>query len=294
MFLVARRASTPLRSPFCARATRESHRSLAAASRPRVAVVTGGAQGLGEAISQALASGGDQVVIADVQDDLGRSVAARIGGSYVRCDVSDSVAIRDLIQGVAVSHGSVDVVVANAGIAPAPKAMHVITDDEWDQVMLVNAFGTFATCKYAVRQMLKQESGGVILATSSVCGLNGHSGTAHYNFTKAGIVSLTKTIAVEYRNKRVRMNCICPSTTETPLVQAFVESCPSELRDMVTNINPVPGLMQPSHVAAVAAMLCAPNEFLTGVALPIDGGYLAAAPTYKLTDYVALAETEQQ
>lgn len=231
-------------------------------------------------------------MIADVQDDKGRAVAATIDGTYVRCDITDSAAVQDLIEGVASDHGSVDVVVANAGIAPTPKAMHTIDDDEWQLMMRVNGFGTFSTCKFAVRQMLKQESGGVILANSSVCGMTGHSGSTSYNFTKAGIISLTKTVAVEYRKKRIRMNCICPNTTNTELVRNYVEHCTDEVKESLMSLNPVPGMIQPSHVASVAAMLCAPNEYLTGVAVPIDGGYLAAAPTYKLYDYVALAEAQ--
>lgn len=269
-------------------------RSAGTAPQPRIAVVTGGAQGLGEAISKALAAGGDKVVIADIMDEQGRKVADSLGGSFVHCDISDSSAVESLFKGVAAAHGSVDVVVANAGIAPVPKAMHAITDEDWHKMLLINGFGTFATCKHAVRQMLKQEAGGVILAMASVCGMNGHSGTASYNFSKAGIISLTKTIAIEYRKRNIRMNCICPSTTETPLVKAFVESesCAPEMRKALQNVNPVPGLIQPSHVGQAAAMLCAPNKYVTGVAMPIDGGYLACAPTYSLADYVTMAEEE--
>jgi len=262
--------------------------------KQRIAIVTGGAQGLGEAISRALANGGDKVVIADMLDEQGRKVADSVGGSFVHCDVSDSSSVESLITGVAATHGSVDVVVANAGIAPVPKAMHTISDEEWHKMILINGFGTFATCKHAVRQMLKQEHGGVILGMASVCGMNGHTGTAAYNFTKAGIVSLTKTTAIEYRKRNIRMNCLCPTTTETPLVKTFIKNFPPELADNFRKINPVPGLMQPSHVAQAAAMLCAPNKFLTGVAMPIDGGYLACAPTYMLTDWVTMAEEAEK
>jgi len=274
-------------------------RAMAAAASPqkqRIAIVTGGAQGLGEAICRELAAGGDKVIVADIKEDMGRSLASAIGGDFVHCDVTEPEQVQSLMEGAAATHGSVDVVVANAGIAPprGPMPVHAVSDEDWLKIQQINGFGVFLTCKHALRQMLKQESGGVLLGMGSVCGMTGHGGTSPYNFTKAGIIGLTKTIATEYRNTNIRMNCLCPNTTDTPLVRAFLEQTTQEVKDQFNSLSPVPGMIQASHVGHVAAMLCSENKFLTGVVVPIDGGYTAANPNYKSTDYVALAQEKER
>lgn len=248
---------------------------------------------MGEAICRALAAGGDRVVVADVKEKEARRVAEEIDGSFMYCDITVADDVEQLIEGVAETLGSVDVVVANAGLAPAPMAVHTIEDYDWHQMMMVNGFGTFLTVKHALRQMLRQKNGGVILGMGSVTGMLGHSGTASYNFTKAGIISLTKTVAIEYAKRNIRMNCLCPSTTGTDKVRDFVMQLPPEIQGDLLNLNPVPGLVQPSDVGQAAAMLCAPSPYLTGVVLPIDGGFTSCAPTYTRTDYVAVSEEQE-
>lgn len=268
--------------------------AAAAGVRQRIAIVTGSAQGLGESIARELARQGDKVIVADVQEELGAEVAKSVGGEFVPCDITDAKAVQQIIEGAASRHGSVDVVVASAGTVHVPKPTHVLSLEEWESVNKVNGFGTFVTVKYALTQMLKQPEGGVILAMSSVCGMTGHGGTSAYNFTKAGIISLTKTVACEYREKNIRMNCILPNTCETPMVIEYLKNTDDATRALFYKFSPVPGLIQPSHVAEGAAFLCSPNKFLTGVALPVDGGYLAAAPSYEnRPDYLKIFEGSQ-
>jgi len=263
--------------------------------KQRIAIVTGGAQGLGEGIARELARQGDKVIVADVKEELGAEVAESIAGEFVPCDITDAKRVQQVIEGAASRHGSLDVVVACAGNVHAPAPTHALSLEEWESVNKVNGFGTFVTVKYALTQMLKQPEGGVILAMSSVCGATGHGGTCAYNFAKAGIVSLTKTVACEYREKNIRMNCILPNVCETPMVIDFLKHTDEATRALFHKFSPVPGLIQPSHVAEGAAFLCSPsNKFLTGVALPVDGGYLAAAPSYEnRPDYLKLLEASQ-
>jgi len=258
-----------------------------ASSGQRIAVVTGGAQGLGEAISRALAENGDKVVVVDIKGEMGKNVAKTIDGEFLYCDVTDAKSVQNTMETVASRHGSVDVVVANAGVVTPPTAVHAITDETWKKVNDVNGFGTFLTVKHSLRQMLKQPNGGVILGLSSVCGVTGHSGTSPYNFAKAGIISLTKTVAIEYRKHNIRMNCLCPATSDTPMVRIFLEHSPPKTKELLFNLSPVPGLIESSHVAQAAVFLCSPNKYVTGVALPVDGGYLSAYPHYKEDNILA-------
>jgi len=256
-------------------------RLLGTSARQRVAIVTGGAQGLGAAISSALANkAGDKVIVADLhsQGDKGEQLAESLNGHFVECDVTNSQSVQAMYTAVAAKHGSVDVVVANAGVVCPQQPTHTLPDEQWERVSTVNGFGFFLTIKYALQQMLKQETGGVLLGMSSVAGLGGHNGLAPYVFTKHGVVGVTKSVAAEYATHNIRMNCINPGGCDTEMLRDFIKTSPDPvaMQAALYSSNPVPGVIHPDAVGDAAVYLCSStNCWVTGVALPVDGGYLA-------------------
>lgn len=236
---------------------------------------------MGAAISAALANkAGDKVIVADVQGqaDKGQALAAALNGHFIECDVTQSQSVQDMFKSVVAEHGSVDVVVANAGVACPQQPTHTMPDEQWERVSAVNGLGFFLTIKYALQQMLVQETGGVLLGMSSVAGLGGHDGLAPYVFTKHGVVGVTKSVAAEYASRGIRMNCINPGACATEMLTEFIQSSPdpAAMQAALDNLNPVPGVIHPDAVGDAAVFLCAStNRWVTGFAMPVDGGYLA-------------------
>ena len=212
------------------------------------------------------------------QADKGQQLAEALNGHFVECDVTKSHSVQAMFKTVVADYGSVDVVVANAGVVCPQQPTHTLPDEQWERVSAVNGLGFFLTIKYALQQMLVQENGGVLLGMSSVAGLGGHDGLAPYVFTKHGVVGVTKSVAAEYGAHNIRMNCINPGACETEMVSEFIKSSPDPAATLagLNSLNPVPGVIQPEAVGDAAVYLCSPtNRWVTGVALPVDGGYLA-------------------
>ncbi|HEX8995826.1 MAG TPA: SDR family oxidoreductase [Ktedonobacterales bacterium] len=249
----------------------------------KVAIVTGGGSGLGRAIALRYASEGARVIAADL-NEAGAQETARLAGEKGngagqviarKLDVTNEQACAAIVDETLAQWGKLDVMVANAGIGTfGPIAKLDLTD--WQSVLNVNLTGVFLCAKYAFRAM--QDSGGVILATASVAGMEGTPNLGAYGPSKAAVIQLIKTIALEGARHNIRANALCPVWTNTPLIDALVSGAPDPQRgrERLSRIVPLGRLGQPEDVAAVAAFLASDDAaFLSGIAVPIDGGHTA-------------------
>ncbi len=247
----------------------------------KVAIVTGGGSGLGRAIALRYASEGARVVAADL-NEAGAQETARLAGAQGAgevvaraLDVTDEGAVAASVDAALAQWGKLDVLVANAGIGvPVPIAMLDLAD--WERVLKVNLTGVFLCAKYAFRAM--RDSGGVILAMASVAGMEGTPNLGAYGPSKAAVIQLVKTLALEGAHYNIRANALCPVWINTPMVDAFVAGMGDRERglELLRSSVPLGRIGQPEDVAAVAAFLASDDaSFLSGIAVPIDGGHTA-------------------
>lgn len=246
----------------------------------RNALVTGGAQGLGEGICRRLARDGAwHVTVADINEELGSKVAKDIDGTFLKVDVTNPTQVKDAIARVVRERGSLDGVVANAGVVGELKPLGEYELDEWNRVIDVNLNGVFYTLKYALAQMEKQASGGNIVSLSSILGFRGGSGASPYTASKWAVRGLTSMAAVEYAQKKIRVNAIAPTVCDTPLVANMLERAPPQVKnsmDIFTDLNALPGVVQPSDIGEAAAFLLSDEaRYITGHTLPVDAGALS-------------------
>jgi NAD(P)-dependent dehydrogenase (short-subunit alcohol dehydrogenase family) len=243
----------------------------------KVAVVTGGASGLGQACATRFAAEGARVVVADIQDEAGETTAKELDGHYVHTDVSVPEEVEALISGVVERHGRIDVLMNNAGIDGEWSPTGSSSVENWKRVLAINLDGVYYGMKFALPVMAEQRSG-VVLNTASTVGCNAIPGLPPYTASKAGVIQLSKAAAIEYATMGIRVNAICPSPVDTPLVRALIASQPNpELaRQGFEAMNPIPGMVTADAVASAALFLVSDDSaFITAVALPIDGGYTA-------------------
>jgi len=244
----------------------------------KVAFVTGGASGLGAAAAQRFSDEGAQVVVADIDAAGAEKVAASLRDGYaVHLDAADARSVARAVADAVEHYGRLDVVFNNAGITGPQQILHELEVEDWDRVRAVNGDGIFYVMKYTIEAMLRS-GGGSIVNTSSTAGLTGQLNISAYTFAKAGIVGLTRSAAIEYAKQNIRVNAIAPTVVWTPLVQRFAESAPDpeEMRAVMENYNPMPGIPTAEDVAAVVAFLSSDEaRWITGHTVPIDGGYVA-------------------
>jgi len=249
----------------------------------KVAVITGGASGMGKATALLFAKEGAKVVVSDINEQGGESVVEEIRkkGSdaiFVYADVAEEESVKNMIRKTVERYGTLDVLFNNAGI-PSPLIKTTdITVKVWDRMMAVNQRGVFLGCKYAVPVMLKNE-GGSIINTASGSGLRGDTLHAHYSVSKGGVVLFTKALAKEVAPHNIRVNCVCPGIIDTPMSLRFTEGGdrPSEkLQEETIQRIPLGRLGTPEEVASVVLFLASEeSSYVTGAALPVEGGLLA-------------------
>ena len=245
----------------------------------KVAVITGGASGIGEATTRLFAAEGARVVIADIQDDRGEALAREVGDAvYQRTDVSREDDVRAAIARATDAYGRLDCVYNNAGFLGTVGPIEDIPAEEFDLTMSVLLRGVFFGMKHAAPAMKAQGSGSII-STSSLAGLVAGDGPHVYATAKAAIIHLTKSVALELAEHNVRVNCICPGGILTPLVLAGVPNSPqveAGARKALAAAQPIPRAGEPNDIAQAALWLASDaSTFVTGHALAVDGGSAA-------------------
>ena len=258
----------------------------------QIAVVTGAAQGLGLGIAQYLAQGGAQVVMVDLQDEKVTAAAAEVvaaGGQArgVCADVTCSEQVKELFRGVDQQDGKIDVLVNNAGVGQDVAAITELSDEHWQQVIDVTLTGTFFCCRSAGRWMRRQESG-TIVNISSINGVNPAALVAAYNVAKAGVISLTRTLALELAAYGVRVNAVCPGPVYTDFNQRVMaqrcESLGIEEEEMIERVRqaiPLGRWGEPADIASAVGFLCSRSaSWMTGEVIRVSGGLegVSAAP----------------
>ncbi|WP_431825569.1 SDR family NAD(P)-dependent oxidoreductase [Burkholderia sp. F1] len=243
----------------------------------QVVLITGAASGFGALLASELAAMGARLVLGDVNADGLERVAAplRAAGAEAvaqRCDVRAEADVAALVGAAVARFGRLDVGVNNAGIAPPMKALIDTDEADLDLSFAVNAKGVFFGMKHQIRQMLAQ-GGGVILNVASMAGLGGAPKLAAYAASKHAVVGLTKTAAVEYARRGIRVNAVCPFYSATPMV---TDSDIGDKQDFLAQGSPMKRLGRPEEVVATMLMLCAKeNAYMTGQAVAVDGGVSA-------------------
>lgn len=229
-----------------------------------VAVVTGGASGIGAASATRLGAEGATVVTVDVADGADR-----------RLDVRDEEAIAALFADVVAQYSRVDIVVNAAGVAGGCP-VHILDETEWDRVVDINLKGTFLVAKHAAIAMLPLESGSII-NIASIEGLEGTEGGSSYNASKGGVVMLTKSIAIDYGRRGIRVNCVCPGAIDTPMLRSIIDpDGMASYTERMREEHLLGRFGQASEVAAAVAFLASADaSFITGHALVVDGGFTA-------------------
>jgi 2-hydroxycyclohexanecarboxyl-CoA dehydrogenase len=235
----------------------------------KIAIVTGGGQGIGQAIAQKLAAEGAIVVVTDVDEaNAAKTADALPGAVAIRTDVTDRQGVQAMVERVAGQFGGIDVLVNNAGW---DKASSFVDSDpgDWDRVIAVNLYGVLHTCK-AVLPIMAGQGRGAVVNLGSDAGRVGSSGEAVYSAAKGGIIAFTKSLAREMARDQVRVNCVCPGPTDTALFASFAGP---KLREALTRAIPFRRLGQPADVANVVAFLASDEaSFLTGQTVSVSGG----------------------
>jgi len=243
----------------------------------KVVLVTGGTSGIGRATAAAFAREGAMVIIAARRENLGNDAAGEItanGGNavFIKTDIRIPEDIDSLFQKILAGYGRLDVAFNNAGLSslgmpPAAK----IAEEEWDDILNTNLRGAWLCLKHEISQMLKQ-GGGVIVNTASVLGVTGEYGLASYCASKHGIIGLTKTAALEYAHKNIRINAVCPGPIRTEMMEAPMAQFP-KMKDMLIAKTPMRRIAEPEEIAGAVLWLCSDaSSFMTGKELVVAGG----------------------
>jgi 3-oxoacyl-[acyl-carrier protein] reductase len=238
----------------------------------KVAIVTGGGSGMGEAIAETYAREGAHVAVIDIDGNAAKTVAARIGNAAIaiRCDVTKRSDIDAAVVETASKFGGLNVLVNNAGVAQPNKPMLDVSEKEFDRVFAVNVKGLFMFTQAVVPLMRVQ--GGVIINIGSTAGLRPRPGLAAYNATKGAVHNLTKTLAVELAPDKIRVCAIAPVATDTPLLPTFLGPAPGMREKFIATV-PLGRLATAQDIADTALFLASDEaKFLTGNIVEVDGG----------------------
>jgi 2-keto-3-deoxy-L-fuconate dehydrogenase len=249
----------------------------------KVAVVTGAGSGIGAAIARVFAARGAHVEVVDRDEDAARHITAEITGaggaaSARRCDVADPADVDALVAAITAAHPRLDILVNNAGIAHVG-TVETTTPEDMDRLYRVNVFGVYL-CSHAIVPVMLRQGGGVILNMCSVAALVGIADRFAYSMTKGAVLTMTRSIAVDYVQRGIRCNCVCPGRVHTPFVDGYLaKNYPGreqEMMQVLSAYQPIGRMGRPEEIAQLALYLCSDEaSFITGVAYPIDGGVTA-------------------
>jgi NAD(P)-dependent dehydrogenase (short-subunit alcohol dehydrogenase family) len=259
----------------------------------KVAIVTGGAAGIGRACAIAYARQGADVVIADIDDVMAKETLALIGegsgkAAFLATDVADSGECRRLVSETVRMFGKIDIMHANAGIEHCKSVLDT-TDKDWDRIIGINLSGAFYCCREAMREMCARGAGGTILLTASPHAFVTSRDMAPYAATKGGMVALMKALALEAAPFGIRVNALLPGAIETPMLHREVAHAadPAAQLARFAEAHPLGRMGQPDDVAEVAAFIASDAaRFVTGTCIAVDGGLMAAINTGPPLSYV--------
>lgn len=249
----------------------------------RIAIVTGAASGIGRASAIAFAAEGAKVLAVDANEAGGEATVAAIRaagneGAFARADVTREADVKDVIELAIARWGRIDILFNNAGIVQV-KSVEETTEEDWDRVMAVNVKGAFLAIKHAAPYM-RRGGGGAILNTGSTSSFMGQLGTPAYSASKGAIALLTKSLALDLGRDHIRVNCICPGITDTPMLREHLGHGPEGEARIRTRLARVPTgeILSPEDIARAALYLVSDDSRgITGILHVVDGGLIAAA-----------------
>lgn len=250
--------------------------------KDKVSIITGAGSGIGAATAVMFGKEGAKVVVADIDREKGLKTVNLIksnngNAAFFQVDVSRADSIREMVEYTVKTFNRIDILVNNAGIYLKGDVVDT-GEKDWGRIMSINLNGVFLCCKYCISRMIKNKKGGVIVNVASEAGIVGIKKQAAYNVSKSGVIALTKSIAVDFAGDNIRANCVCPGTTETPLVKNAIKKAPDpeKTRRELEEVRPAGRLGQPEEIAAGILYLASDESpYATGAVLSIDGGYTA-------------------
>jgi NAD(P)-dependent dehydrogenase (short-subunit alcohol dehydrogenase family) len=246
----------------------------------KVAVVTGGASGIGRAMCERFAAEGARVAVVDLDEAKGRELADAIGGMFVRTDVTSKDEVEALYEAVVKAFGGIDVCCNNAGISPPDDDSILETElDAWERVQQVNLTSVYLCCKYGLPHLLARGGGSIINTASFVAVLGAATSQISYTASKGGVLAMSRELGVQFARQGVRVNALCPGPVNTPLLQELFAKDPERAARRLVHI-PMGRFGEASEIAAAAAFLASDDSsFITASTFLVDGGISGAYVT---------------
>lgn len=250
--------------------------------KDKVTIVTGAGSGIGAATAVLFAKEGAKVVAADIEKQKGTRTVDLIKSNngeaiFIQVDLAVADSIKKMVESTIENYSKLDILVNNAGIYLQANVVET-SEKDWDRIMAVNLKGAFLCCKFSIPEMIKDGKSGVIVNVGSEAGIVGIKNQVAYNVSKAGIIELTKSMAVDFAPQNVRVNCVCPGTTETELVKEALSKAqnPEKARRELETVRPANRLGRPEEIAyGILYLASDESSYATGAILSIDGGYTA-------------------
>jgi NAD(P)-dependent dehydrogenase (short-subunit alcohol dehydrogenase family) len=246
----------------------------------RVAVITGGASGIGLASARRLASEGAKVVIADLTPAVGKAAADEVGGAFIQTDVTDAEQVENLFHSTVEQFGSIDVAFNNAGISP-PEDDSILTTgiEAWERVQRVNLTSVYHCCKAVLPHMQRQGKGSIINTASFVAVMGAATSQISYTASKGGVLALTRELGVEFARRNIRVNALCPGPVDTPLLQELFAKDPARAARRLVHV-PMGRFGKAEEIANGVLFLASDeSSFMTATTFLVDGGLSGAYVT---------------
>ncbi len=246
----------------------------------KVAVITGGASGIGLATARRFAAEGAIVVIGDMNPESGEAAAAEVGGLFVQVNVTDEAEVNNLFDTAQATYGSLDIAFNNAGISPPDDDSIETTElPAWDKVQEVNLKSVYLCSRAALRHMVAQQSGSIINTASFVAVMGSATSQISYTASKGGVLAMTRELGVQFARQGIRVNALCPGPVNTPLLQELFAKDPERAQRRLVHI-PKGRFAEPEELAAAVAFLASDDSsFITASTFLVDGGISGAYVT---------------